>query len=80
MKHNTQLFYVFVQFTFWSHVPSPLGGNSKSSQINSLSYIKQQRNVIIWLMNVDFFFKGMGGAPFDAIFFITVFTETVKCL
>ena len=27
-----------------------------------------------------FFFKGMGGAPFDAIFFITVFTETVKCL
>ena len=46
----------------------------------SLSYIKQQRNVIIWLMNVDFFFKGMGGAPFDAIFFITVFTETVKCV
>ena len=27
-----------------------------------------------------FFFKGMGGAPFDAIFFITVLTETVKCL
>ena len=29
---------------------------------------------------MSIFFKGMGGAPFDAIFFITVFTETVKCV
>ena len=48
--------------------------------VATLSYIKHQRNVIMTNECRFFFFKGMGGAPFDAIFFITVFTETVKCV